>query len=119
MNVAQHLDGLVSCMIGLDKRFSPLMTSIGTNVFFSTRANLYCHTSSLSIKHVDASKSISAWASIITRLLHLTMIGTKKHGVGFKNRLRPFSLHDASRSSLMVSTKTKHVGFSTPLVVIW
>jgi hypothetical protein len=47
-------NGLVSCLIGLDERFRPLMTSTGTSVSFSTRANLYCHISSLSIRHVDA-----------------------------------------------------------------
>jgi hypothetical protein len=36
----------------------------------------------LSIKHVDVLESRSAWASITTSLLHLTMIGTNKHGVG-------------------------------------
>jgi hypothetical protein len=45
------------------------------------------------------------------------MIGTNKHVVGFENRLGPFSLHDASRSSLMVFIKIKHVRFLIPLVV--
>ncbi len=52
-------DGLVSCVIGLDERFRPLMISINTNVFFSIKTNLYCHTNSLSIKHVDALESRS------------------------------------------------------------
>jgi hypothetical protein len=99
-------NGLVSCVIGHDERFRPpSMTSTGTSVLFSTRTNLYCHVSSLSIKHVDVLESRSAWACIITSLLHFTMISTKKHGVGFEDRLGPFSLHDASRSNLMVPTE--------------
>jgi hypothetical protein len=45
------------------------------------------------------------------------MIGTNKHGVGSENKLGPFSLHDASRSNLVVFTKIGHVCFPTPLVV--
>jgi len=47
-------NGLVSWVIGSDKRFQPLMTSNNTGVFFSTKVNLYYHTNSFSIKHVDA-----------------------------------------------------------------
>ncbi len=47
------------------------------------------------------------------------MIGNKKHGVGFENRLGPFSLHDASRSSLVNIIKTGNVCFLIPLVVGW
>jgi hypothetical protein len=47
------------------------------------------------------------------------MIGINKHGVGFEDRLGPFSLHDASRSSFAVLIKTGHVCFLTPLVVDW
>jgi hypothetical protein len=47
------------------------------------------------------------------------MIGTNKHGVGFENRLAPFSLHDASRFSLVVLTENEHVCFFIPLVVDW
>jgi hypothetical protein len=45
------------------------------------------------------------------------MIGTNKHVAGFENRLGPFSLHDASTSSLTILTKTRHVHFLIPLVV--
>jgi hypothetical protein len=110
-------NGLVSCVIGRDEKFQPLMTPTSTSVSFSIIANLYHCISSLSIKHVDASKCRNVWASIITILLHLTMISTKTHGVGSKNKLEPLSLHDASRSSLVVLTEIKHVGFPTPLVV--
>jgi len=95
------------------------MASIDIGVLFSSKANLYCCTSSLYIKHVHVPQSKNVWASIFTSLLHLTLIGTKKHGVGFENRLRPFSLHDASRSSLVDTTKNIHVCFSTPIVVGW
>jgi len=112
-------NGLVSCVIGRDEKFQPLMTPINIDVLFFVRTNLYHRTSSLSIKHVDPSESKSVWASIITSLLHLIMISTKKHGVGSKNKLGPFSLHDASRSSLIAPTNNKHVGFPTPMVVGW
>ncbi len=95
-------NGLISCVIGLDERFRPSMTSTNIGVFSSTRANLYCHTSFLSIKHVNAPKSKNVWASIITSLLHFIMIGTQKHGVSPEDRLEPFSLHDASRLSFTV-----------------
>jgi hypothetical protein len=45
------------------------------------------------------------------------MIGTKRHGVGFEDRLGPFSLHDASRSILLVLIKIGHVCFLTLLVM--
>jgi hypothetical protein len=64
------------------------------------------------MKHVDELESKNVGASIITSLLHLTMIGTKKHGVGF-DRLGPLSLHDASRSNLVVFTEIKRVCFLT------
>jgi hypothetical protein len=55
------------------------MTSIGTHVFFFTRANLYYCTNLLSMNHVNAPKSRIVWASIITNLfVHLIVIGTKK-----------------------------------------
>ncbi len=88
-------------------------------MLFSTKANLYCHISSLVMKHGDAPKLRSVWASIVTSLLHLTMNSTNKHGVGFEDRLRPFSLYDASRSSLTIPTEIGHAHFLTPLVVDW
>jgi len=39
------------------------------------------------------------------------MIGTKKHGARFENRLGPFSLRDASRSNFVIPIKTIHVCF--------
>jgi hypothetical protein len=93
-------NGLVSCVIGPNERLRPSMTSTGIGVFFKTRANLYCHTSSLSIKHVDAPKLRSVWASIVTSLLHLTMIGTKKIMLGLKIRWdhSHYMMHQGSTS---------------------
>jgi len=64
-------------------------------------------------------ESRNVWVSIITSLLHLIMIGIKKHGVGLENGLGPFSLHDASKSNLAILTKTRRAYFSTPLVMSW
>jgi hypothetical protein len=43
-------NGLVSCVINFYERFWPSMTLIGIGVLFSTRANLYYRTNSLSKK---------------------------------------------------------------------
>ncbi len=105
-------NGLVSCVINRNERFQPSMTLTDTGVLFSTITNFYCCTTSLSIKNANALKSISVWVSIVTNLLHLIMIGIKKHGVRSKDRLGPFSLHYASRFSLMVLTQIGHACFS-------
>jgi hypothetical protein len=47
---------LVSCVIGFDERLQLSMTLISINVFFATRANLYCQTNSLSMKHANVPK---------------------------------------------------------------
>jgi hypothetical protein len=47
------------------------------------------------------------------------MINTNKHGVKFEDRLKPFSLYDASRSSFMIPIEIGHAHFLTPLVVDW
>jgi hypothetical protein len=91
---------LVSCVIGLDERFRPSMTSTNIGLLFSTRVDLYCHTSFLSIKHADVLESKSVWTSIIISLLHLTMISTKKHGVGSENKMGPFSLWIGNRNGV-------------------
>ncbi len=110
-------NGSVSCLIGHDERFQPLMISTSIGVFFSTKANLYCHTNYFSIRHVDVPQSRCSQASIVISLLHLTMIGIKRHGIGSKNRIGPFSLHDASTSSLTVPIEIGHVHFLTFLIV--
>ncbi len=47
-------NALVSCVIGFNERIQLSMTLTNTNVSFSTKANLYCHINSLSMKHVNA-----------------------------------------------------------------
>jgi hypothetical protein len=95
------------------------MISTGICVRFFTKPNLYCHVNSLSLKHANAPKSRSVWASIVASLLHLIMNVTKKHGVESEDRLEPLSLHDASKLNLVVSIETRHVSFSTPMVMHW
>jgi hypothetical protein len=85
------------------------MTLTDIGVLFSIKVHLYCGTNFLSIKHVDVPKSISVWTSIVASLLYLTMIGTTKHGIGSKDKLGPFSLHDSSRFNLVVPTNIKDV----------
>jgi hypothetical protein len=45
---------LVSCVIGLEERFQPLITLTSISVAFSTNAKLCCCTNLLLMKHVDA-----------------------------------------------------------------
>jgi hypothetical protein len=47
------------------------------------------------------------------------MIGIKKHGVGFEDRMGQFLIHDTLKSSLVVPIETRHVHFPTPLVADW
>jgi hypothetical protein len=42
------------------------------------------------MKHVNAPKSSNVLVFIVVDLLHLIMIGNKKQGVGFENRLGLF-----------------------------
>jgi hypothetical protein len=109
--------GLISCVINHNEKLRPSMNSTGIGVLFSTRANFYCHINSLSIKHADVPESRNAQSSIITSFIHLIMIGIKEYGVEFEDRLGPFSLHDASRSSLVVLIEIGHVHYPTRLVV--
>jgi len=52
-------NGLVSCVTGLNERLRPSMISTSTSVLFFTRAKLFFHINSLSIKLVDVLKSKS------------------------------------------------------------
>jgi hypothetical protein len=52
-------NGLVSCVTGLNERLRPSMISTSTSVLFFTRAKLFFHINSLSIKLVDVPKSKS------------------------------------------------------------
>jgi hypothetical protein len=47
------------------ERFRPSMTSTGPGVLLSIKANLYCYTTSMSIKYVNALKSRSVWVSMV------------------------------------------------------
>jgi len=67
------------------------------------------------MKHADALKMFGHPLSQVYQ--HLTMIGTKKHGARFEDNLRPFSLHDASRSNFAIPIKTRHVRFQ--LLWLW
>jgi hypothetical protein len=44
-------------------------------------------------------------------LLHLIAIKNNKQNVGSENRLGPFQLHDASKSSFTILIETKHPHF--------
>jgi hypothetical protein len=83
-------NALVSYVTSPNERFQALMTSIEICVLFSTRANSYCCTYFLLMKHVDVPKSRSVWASIVINLLHLTLISTKKHGARSKDSWNHF-----------------------------
>jgi hypothetical protein len=69
---------LVSCVIGLEKRFQPSIISTAVGVTFSANAKLCCHTNSLSTMHVDALELKNVWVCIVINLLPLIMIGNKK-----------------------------------------
>jgi len=81
---------LGSCIIGFEKRFQPSIILIATCVAFSTNAKLCCHTNSLSLKHVDAFELRSVWVRTIVDLPPLIMMGNKKQGAGFKDKVGLF-----------------------------
>ncbi len=104
-------NALVSCVVSYKERFWPLITSIATSMVFFTKGNLSCRTNSLSMKHINASKSSNASISVVMDLLHLIVIDIKKQGVGLKDRLRSFRSHNASKSSLIIPTKIRSPHF--------
>jgi hypothetical protein len=67
-----------------------------------TRGSLSYLINFLLMKLVDALERINVSIFIVVDLLHFITIGDKIQGVGFKDKLGPFNLHDASRSNLMV-----------------
>jgi hypothetical protein len=90
---------LVSCVIGLEKKNWPLMTSMAIGVFFFTRIILCHHTSSLSLKHTNPPESSDYSISIIMDLPYLIVIGNKKQGArskGIRDHFEPMM-----RSSLI------------------
>ncbi len=95
------INALVSCVTCLEERFWPSIILIDNGVVFFTNAKLCYRTNSLSMKHVDALKSRSAWVHMVVDLPPLTTMGNKKQDVGSKNKARLFRMHDASRSSFM------------------
>jgi hypothetical protein len=54
------INALVSCIIGHEEKFRPLITLTATNVDFSTNVKLCCCTNSLLMKHADALESKNA-----------------------------------------------------------
>jgi hypothetical protein len=104
-------NALVSYVISFEERFWPLITSIATSMVFFIKGNLSCRTNSLSMKHVNASKSSNASIFIVMDLLHLITIDNKKQGVGSKYRLRSSQSHNASKSCLTIPTKIRRPHF--------
>jgi hypothetical protein len=81
---------LVSCITSPKERFQPLITSTATSVAFFTNTKLCCCTNSLSINHVDAPKSRSVWVHIVMDLSPLIVMGNKRQGVSFENKVGLF-----------------------------
>jgi hypothetical protein len=81
---------LVSCVIGPKKKFQPLIISTAIGAIFSTNAKLCCRTNSLSMKHVDALEPRSDWVSMIMDLPPLIVMGNKKQGAGFEDKVGTF-----------------------------
>jgi hypothetical protein len=81
---------LVSCITSPEKKFQPSITSTTINVTFSTNVKLCCHTNPLSMKHVDAPESKSVWVCTVMDLPPLIMMGNKKQGVGFEDKVGLF-----------------------------
>ncbi len=72
------VNALVSCIIGLEKRFQPLITLIATCVAFSTNTKLCCRTNPLLMKHANALELRNVWVYMIVDLPPLIMMGNKK-----------------------------------------
>jgi hypothetical protein len=47
----------------------------------------------------------------------LIVMGNKKQDVGSENKVRPFQMHDASRSTLTVPTKIRRLHFPSLMVL--
>ncbi len=81
---------LVSCVTSPEKRFRPSIILTTTSVTFSTNAKLCHHTNSLSMKHVNALESKNVWVHTIMDLPPLIVMGNRKQGVGYKDKVRSF-----------------------------
>jgi hypothetical protein len=84
------VNGLVSCIISLEKRFRPLITLTSIGVAFFTNTKLCCHTNSLLMKHVNTLESKIVWVHTIMDLPPLIVMGNKKQGVSFEDKVGPF-----------------------------
>jgi hypothetical protein len=84
------VNALVSCIIGLEERFRPLITLTTTCVIFFTNTKLCCWTNPLLMKHANALKLRNAWVYMIVDLPPLIMMGNKKKGVGYRDKVGPF-----------------------------
>jgi hypothetical protein len=81
------VNALVSCITCLEKKFRPLIISIAIGVIFSTNSKLCCHINPLLMKHADAFESRS---HTIVDIPPFIMMGNKKQGVGFEDKVGPF-----------------------------
>jgi hypothetical protein len=84
------INALVSCVIGLEERFQPSVTSTTIGIVFSTNAKLCYRINSLSMKHANTPESKNAWVYIIVDLPPLIVMGNKNQGAGSKDKVRPF-----------------------------
>ncbi len=87
-------NALVSYVMGLEEKFQLLMTSIGIGLSFSTKANLCCWTNYLLMKNAYALKSTNVLFPFPWTCWFDNDWKVKKHGVGSKDKLGPFSSHD-------------------------
>jgi len=72
------VNAMVSCIIGLEERFQPLITLTVAYVLFSTNTKLCCWTNPLSMKHANALELINVWVYMIVDLPPLIMMGNNK-----------------------------------------
>jgi hypothetical protein len=84
------INAFVSCITSLEERFQPMIISTATGVAFSTNVKLCCRTNPLSMKYADALQSRSVWVCTTMDSPPLIMMGNKKQGFGFKDKVRPF-----------------------------
>jgi hypothetical protein len=84
------INALVPCVTSLRERFQSSIISIATCVTFSTNAKLCCHINYLSAKDENASKRRSVWVRTIVDLPPLIVMGNKKQGVSFEDKVGPF-----------------------------
>ncbi len=84
------INTLISCVTSLEKKFGPSITLTTIGVTFSTNAKLCCCTNSLSMKHANALESRNAWVHIVVDLSPLIVMGNKKQGACFEDKVGLF-----------------------------